>query len=281
MMNKKKRWVRILSVTLLWIFVLSILLIIDFPIINTVMTSLKTDADISHTPPKFIFSPTFDHYKYIFSKAGFNFQRFVLNSIIVALFSSFFVILICLPAAYSIVRSGGFGRVVMSTTLAFRLFPSIVIALPMFLIYQRIHLVDTRSGLVLVHIFFMLPTTLLLLIGFIRDLPREIEEAAIVDGASNLQALTYVTLPLILPGIASVFILSIVASWNEYLFAVILTFERAVTATVGATLFITSWGIRWGPMAAAITVSTLPTLLFIFISHRYIIRGMTLGAVKG
>jgi multiple sugar transport system permease protein len=120
-----------------------------------------------------------------------------------------------------------------------------------------------------------------LLIGFIQDVPLEIEEAAIVDGANTYQLFSQVTIPLIVPGLAAVFIMSLVASWNEYIFALLLTIQKSVTATVGATLFITTWEIRWGPLAAAITISTLPTLLFIFVSHRYIVRGMTMGALKG
>jgi multiple sugar transport system permease protein len=146
---------------------------------------------------------------------------------------------------------------------------------------SKVGLGGTRWALIVAHIFLMTPGTLLLLMGFFREVPKEIEEAALVDGASTVQLLTRVTFPIMVPGLGSVFIMNIVASWNEYLFAVLLTSRDTITATVGATLFVGAYQILWGPMAAAITVATLPTLLFIFVSHRTIVRGMTMGALKG
>jgi multiple sugar transport system permease protein len=271
-----------LALFALWIGLFVILLVIDFPIINTVFTAFKTAADISHSPPKFIFTPVLDNFQYIFSPRGYNFERYVGNSIIVALASSMLAIAVAYPAGWAAVRlQGRLTKAVVLIALVFAVFPLIVVAMPLVILMSKVGLAGTRWALIIAHIFLMSPGTLLLLMGFFREVPREIEEAAVVDGASTWQLLTRVTLPIMVPGLASVFIMNIVASWNEYLFAVLLTSRNTITATVGATLFVGAYQILWGPMAAAITVATIPTLLFIFVSHRTIVRGMTMGALKG
>jgi multiple sugar transport system permease protein len=126
-----------------------------------------------------------------------------------------------------------------------------------------------------------MPTSLLLFIGYIQDLPREIEEAAEMDGANIIQILTKIMIPVIQPGIASTAILGFITSWNEYLFSSILSFKKAITATVGTSFFITSYQVEWGPMAAAITISSIPTIIFIFIAQQALVRGITAGSVKG
>jgi multiple sugar transport system permease protein len=278
----KRRTRKSLAFPALWIDLGLILLVIDFPIINTVLTAFKTAPEISHSPPVFIFAPVLDNFDYIFSPRGYNFERYVVNSIIVALTSSVLAIVVSYPAGWAAVRlQGRLTRTVVLTALVFAVFPLIVIAMPLVIIMSKVGLGGTRWALIVAHIFLMTPGTLLLLMGFFREVPKEIEEAALVDGASTVQLLTRVTFPIMVPGLGSVFIMNIVASWNEYLFAVLLTSRDTITATVGATLFVGAYQILWGPMAAAITVATLPTLLFIFVSHRTIVRGMTMGALKG
>lgn len=271
--QKLIRWIRIFLIFL----IMSIFIIALF---TNVLTSFKTDTDISASPPKWVFTPTLTHYYNVFFSGQYAFPRYFLNSTIIALTSTALAIFITLPAAYYIVRYGGIGNVVLGTTLILRLMPAMSMAIPVFVIFSAFKLIDTLLPIILMHTLFISPTSLLLLIGYVQDLPLEIEEAATMDGASTLQVLTKVLFPIVQPGIASVAILGFITSWNEFLFSVILSIKNAITVPVGTSFFITAYAVKWGDMAAAITVSTLPTLIFIFIAQRRLISGMTLGAVK-
>jgi multiple sugar transport system permease protein len=165
--------------------------------------------------------------------------------------------------------------------ISLRLIPPILFAIPLFIIYSNTGLIDSIVGLILVHTLISVPLALILFIGFIQDLPPEIEEAGMVDGASTLQIFNILVVPLLLPSIGAVAALSFLWSWNEYLFSYILTFGKATTVTVGASLFITAWGIKWGDISAAIFLSIIPTLIFVFFIQRYLVRGLTFGSVKG
>ncbi|TVR75190.1 MAG: carbohydrate ABC transporter permease, partial [Spirochaetaceae bacterium] len=212
---------------------------------------------------------------------GYNFGRFLYNSAVIAVGSVLFALVITIPAAYSIVRYRGFGDVVLGATLIVRLMPALSMAIPVYVAFSRLGLIDTHLGIMLMHTLFISPTALLLLIGYVQELPRELEDAAIVDGATSLQFITRVLLPVIQPGISAVAILGFILSWNEFIFAVVLSFRRVITATVGTSYFITSYAVAWGPMAAAISISSIPTMIFIFLTQQKIIQGMTAGAVKG
>jgi multiple sugar transport system permease protein len=154
----------------------------------------------------------------------------------------------------------------------------VIFAIPIYLMYQLIGLLDTRTGLALVACLINLPTALVLLVGFIRDLPIELEESARVDGAGLGQVLRHVVLPLSRPMLLAVLILSVIFAWNEFL---ILSTRNAVPVTVGATFFITSWGIRWGATAAAMTLSVLPPMLLGLVAYRWLGKALLAGALKG
>jgi multiple sugar transport system permease protein len=262
------------------ILVIAVIVVFDIGIFTNVLTSFKSDADISSTPPRWIFSPVLTHYYNLFVSGAYDFPRYLLNSLIIALASTTISILITLPAAYSIVRYRGFGEVVLGATLLLRLMPALSMAIPMYVIFNYFGLIDTHIAIILMHALFIAPTSLLLLIGYVQDLPKEIEEAAEIDGANVWQVLWNVLLPVIRPGVAAVAILGFVTSWNEFLFSNVLSIKKVITATVGTSYFITSYAVKWGDMAAAITVSTIPTLIFIFIAQKSLIKGMTAGAVK-
>ena len=245
------------------------------------LTSFKSDRDISSLPPKWIFQPVLTHYYNVLKGAGYAFDRYLTNSVIIGLGSTALAMLITLPAAYSIVRFGGVGNWVLGGTLLLRLMPAISLAIPIFVIFYKLGLVDTQLAIILMHTLFLSPTALLLFIGYIKDLPSELEDAAAVDGASTLQMLWRILFPILRPAMAAVAILSFLTSWNEFLFAVILSQRKSITATVGTSFFIQSYAVKWGDMAAGITVSTVPTLIFIFLAQRQLIQGMTAGAIKG
>ncbi len=278
-MSRKTR--KILSTAAILLLVIGILVIFDIGVFTNFLTSFKSEADISSYPPKWLFKPVLTHYQHVFSKGGYNFTQYLTNSLIIAIFSTILATLISIPAAYSIVRYHGFGETILGATMLLRLMPALALAIPVFLIFNKFKLIDTHIAIIFMHSLFIIPTSLLLFIGYIQDLPREIEEAAEIDGANTLQMLTNILIPVIKPGIASTAILGFITSWNEYLFSSILSFKKSITATVGTSFFITSYQVEWGPMAAAITISSIPTIIFIFIAQRALIRGMTAGSVKG
>jgi multiple sugar transport system permease protein len=267
--------------TIIWYVVaIGAVLVFMIPIINTIATSLKSDRDINSLPPKWIFEPVSVHYENVFYASGYSFPDFFRNSLIIALGSAFLVVLINLPAAYSIVRFGTGGRGLFAFVVSLRLVPPVVFIVPMFILFESIGLLDNLIGLTLVNTLFNTPLALLLFVGFIQDLPREVEESAMIDGASSFQILRLIVLPLLLPGLAVVLVMSFLWAWNEFLFSLVLTFNQATTVTVGASLFVTAWGVRWGDIAAVITLSLLPTLIFTFFVQRYLVAGLTMGAIK-
>lgn len=267
-----------------WKFTISVGLIafiLNIPLLNTLFTSFKTEGDISSTPPKLLFSPTLEHFENVLYAAGYDFPKFFLNSIVLALLTSLFVILITLPSAYAIVRLNFGSNKLMPLATGLRLFPPIIFAIPYYLMFQYLGLLDTIIGLVFINVFLNLPLGLLLMTGFLQDLPKEIEESAVIDGCSIYQILYKIIFPLMGPGIASVGILTFIFSWNDYLFAAIIALKDATPVTLGATMFITSWGIKWGDVSAATILSVLPPLLFTFVAQRYLVKGLSAGSVKG
>lgn len=279
-MNPRGRARSIVRVVAILAVIAVLVVFFDMGMFTNFLTSFKSDRDISSLPPKWIFRPVWTHYYNVFKGAGYPFDRWLTNSVIIGVGSTALAILITLPAAYSIVRYRGLGNWVLAGTLLLRLMPAISLAIPIFVIFYKLGLVDTLLAIIIMHTLFLSPTALLLLIGYVQELPRELEDAAAIDGASVLQTLWHILFPIIRPGIAAVAILSFITSWNEFLFAVILSQRKAITATVGTSFFIQSYAVKWGDMAAGITVSTIPTLIFIFLAQRQLIKGMTAGAIK-
>jgi multiple sugar transport system permease protein len=278
--NRRRLFTRSLD-TLIWYAVaVGAVLIFMLPLINTIATSFKADRDINMLPPSWVFQPIPDHYNNVFYAAGYPFPKFFANSAIISLGTSLLVLLINLPAAYGIVRHGAGGPRLFAFVVGLRLLPPVVFIVPMFIVFQTLGMLDSLHGLILINTLVNTPLALLLLVGFIQDLPREVEESALIDGATNLQVLRYIVMPLVLPGAAVVLVMTFLWAWNEYLFSLVLTFNKATTVTVGAALFVTAWGVRWGDIAATITLSLIPTLIFTFLVQRYLIAGLTLGALK-
>jgi len=252
----------------------------NLPIINTVLTSLKSDMDISSRPPKWLFTPVSDHFRNVLFGYGYDFPQFFVNSVIISLGASLLTVALCLPAAYSIVRFRTGGGNPLFFVMSLRLVPAIVFLIPLFIVYRYLHLYDTQLGLIFMHTLTNAPLGMLLFVGFIQDVPRELEEAAMIDGASAFTILRSIVFPLIFPGMVAVTILVFIFSWNEFFMSLILSLTKATPVTVGASLFVTAWEVRWGEIAAAITMSVIPTLMFIFFIQRYLVRAFTGGAFK-
>ena len=277
------------SEILRYVIIALILVAILFPIVWLILTSFKPAEDLMVSPPHFIFKPTLDNYIYAIEKA--NFLLFIQNTLLDAIVSTLIVIVLSSLAAYSFARYNPGGGNILFFILTTKMFPAIAVVLPYFLIFKQIGNtgigkflqigLDKPGALIISYTMFNLPFAIWLLVSFFQDIPRELEDSARLDGYNRLQVLRRVVLPLAMPGIAVTAIFCLIFSWNEFLFAYILTRDAARTITVGVESFFTLRGILWGPVAAAATISVAPMLIFVLILQRYMVRGLTFGAVRG
>lgn len=258
-----------------WIF---ILVFIFLPIIWLILTSFKISRDAYTT--NWFFTPTLNNFKAIFAPPM-SFGPLVLNSIIVSFTTACIDVLIGVAAAYAFSRFRFKGKLLLVVwVLSSQFVPPVVIALPFFTVFRRLSLLDTRLGLIVLNLSFTLPFAIWLLRGFIDELPEEIEEAGIIDGCSQVQLMRYVSLPLIMPGIITAFAFCFIQSWNEFMFALIMTRREAVTLTVGLMSLDSEKGILWEQMAAAGLLVMVPIFILSLSIRKYFIEGITMGAVK-
>ncbi len=250
-----------------------------FPIIWMVLTSFKAQLDIQTMPPRFFFVPTVQNYIDAFVQQGF--LTFIINSLIITIFSTLIVLALGVPAAYSFARFNTGGGQLIFYILSTKMLPAIAVVIPYFLIFTTIHLMDTHVGMIIVYTMFNLPIGIWLMHGFFKDVPIELEDAARIDGYSRMNAFRQAVLPLVAPGLAVTAVFCMMYAWNEFLFAFILTRTVAATITVGISGFWNMEGVNWGPLSAAAVISIVPMLLFAFALQKYLIRGLTFGAVKG
>jgi multiple sugar transport system permease protein len=254
------------------------------PVYWLVTISLKREIDQFAVPPKWlVFSPTLEHYHNAFVERSFG--QYLLTSAIIAVLSTICALLLGTLAAYGLARFRLPRK--MNTRLALwilstRMFPPIVTAVPLFLLMSKVGLLDTVAALVIVYTAFNLPFVVWMMRGFFQEIPRDLEEAALVDGDSRLGALRRVVLPMVAPGLAATAVFCLIISWNEFLFALTLTqTDAAMTLPVGIAGRVTQYKIEWGAMSAAGVVAMIPILVFALAVQRYLVRGLSLGAVKG
>lgn len=259
----------------------TIALVVNIPWLNALLVSFRTEGDIGRGALSTHLVPTLEHYQNALGAAGYDFPRFFLNSTLIALGAVALVLVIAIPGTYAAVRLGFGGRLVMNASSGLRLLPAIFFAVPYFLLMSNLHLLDTVPSLVLANTFLNLPLGIILLSAGFRDVPIEVEEAAWVDGASTYRTLYSVVLPMLAPTLVAVAVLVFIFTWNDYLFALILSTSNATPVTLGAANFVTSTGIRWGDISAATVLSTLPPVLFAVFAQRYLVSGLSSGAVKG
>lgn len=274
---------RRIGAILLYLLTIVIMIIIAFPMYWLITTSFKVPADTTANPP-IIFPTRFtlDNYVNAFKTAGV--QRAFANSIIVAIASTFFTTLLGSMAAYALAKSYlayTIRRGLMIWILITRIFPPVTTAIPYYVIVRRLHLGDTHIALIITYVAYGLPFVIWLMLGFFQDMPSEIEKAAIVDGCSFWQRFRRIVLPLALPGLAVTSIFAFIYSWNELLYASMLTSFNAKTIPVVVSGFISDQFLRWGEMTAIGTLMVIPVLIFAAGAQRYLVRGLTFGAVKG
>jgi multiple sugar transport system permease protein len=254
------------------------------PVYWMLTISLKTEVDQFASPPRWLsFTPTLEHYYDAFSTRSFG--KYLMTSAIVATLSTSFAMVLGTAAAYGLSRfrlRWQLDRRLSLWILSTRMFPPIVTAVPLFLMMRDLRLINTISSLVIVYTALNLPFVVWMMRGFFNELPRELEEAAVVDGDSRLGALVRVILPLVAPGLAATAVFCLIVSWNEFLLALVLTqTDSAMTLPVGIAGRVTQYEIKWGVMSAAGVVAMVPILVFALAVQRYLVRGLSLGAVKG
>lgn len=254
--------------------------VVNIPWLNALMVSFKSEADIAHSPVG-AFKPTLSNYANALWAAGYDFPKFFQNSAMIALGAVAVVLLLAVPSAYAAVRLGLGGRLIMNASSSLRLLPAIFFAVPYFLLMSNLGIIDTVLGLVIANSFLNLPLGIILISAGLGEIPIEIEEAAAIDGASSYRTLYSIVLPVLAPTLVAVAVLVFIFSWNDYLFALILSSSNATPVTLGAANFVTSTGIRWGDISAASILSTLPPVLFAVFAQRYLVSGLSAGAVKG
>lgn len=257
-----------------------------FPIYWMFVISAKSRADLFGRPSLLIDSLYWENYLTTLSDPVF--QHYMLNSIIVATCNSLLVTTMALLATYALSRYPLVGKEnIFFWTITNRMAPPAVFLLPLFLLYTQAFtigdwkLYDTRIGLILLYCVFNLPFAIWILRGIIDAIPKELDEAAMVDGASLWQTLTRVIIPVARPGLAVTAILTWVFAWNEYLFAATLTSVHARTITTGLAEFVTVTGTNWGLMAATAMLTLIPAVVFLGLVQKHIVAGLTFGAVKG
>ncbi len=254
------------------------------PVYWLVTISFKTEVDQFAWPPKwFGFAPTLQHYADAFSSGSFG--RFFANSVAVATISTLTALAIGVPAAYALARlpwPRDWARGLSFWVLSTRMLPPIVTVVPLFLMMRELRLLNSLAALIVVYTAFNLPFVIWMMRGFFTEVPKELEEAAMLDGESRMGALWRIVLPLVRPGLAATAVFCLIVAWNEFLFALILSqTESAMTLPVGIASRVTQYEIRWGTMSAAGVVAMLPVLVFASALQKHLIRGLSLGAVKG
>jgi ABC-type glycerol-3-phosphate transport system permease component len=253
---------------------------IAFPLYFTIVGSLRPESALHEAPSLSPRGLVLDHYRVLFAER--DFWSPVKSSLIVALATTALCLLLGAPAAWALARLEMPGRrLLLGFILAVSMFPQMAIVSPLYSLLGALHLINTYPGLVLPYVTFALPLTIWMLVGFFRRLPRELEDAAMVDGASRLATFRRIVLPLSGPGLATTGILTFIYSWNEFLFALSFTVgPTRQTVPVAIALFRGQYEVPWGEVLAATVVATAPVALLVVLFQRRIVEGLTAGALK-
>lgn len=250
-----------------------------FPVIWMFVTSMKTQVQTFRIPPVWIFKPVYQNYSDLFFAS--TIQKYLINGLIIASTSTAICLVLGSFAAFTLIRFHIRGREdIAFWMLSTRMFPPIASAIPLYLLLRQLGLLDTHLGLIIVYLSLNLGFATWMMRGFFKELPVELEESAMIDGCSRYGAFFRVVLPLSAPGLAATAILCFIFAWNEFLFALLFTGRNAKTMPVVLAGFITQTGIRWGALTAAGVLTALPTIILACLAQKYIVRGLTLGAIK-
>jgi len=281
----------------MWLVLLIALAVTLFPLAWVVVTSFKPDTEITNPKPIWLFKPSLEHYKSVLMPSKeteefesgtqsivgiqtFEFNHYLINSLIIAISTTVLAMVIAYPAAYSLARYRTLGDNYSFWVLSVRMMPPIVFLIPISILFAIYGLSDSRIGIIIAYLTFNIPFACWIIKSFIEDIPVDLEKAAYMDGYSRFQVMTKIVFPLTRSAVAAVMIICFIFSWNEFLFAMVISFIRSTTLTAGVGLFVTGYGIRWGRISAAAVITIIPTVVVGLIGQRYLVRGLTMGAVK-
>lgn len=257
------------------------LVLIVGPLVWTFLNAIK--FQIAILTGALWFTPTLENFDEVLLGRRSDFLMNVANSLIVAGFSTIIVLVVGSLVAFALARlevARWISRALLGWTLLFHTIPAMTLVGPWYLLFRQTGLYDTLTALVLTHAAMNLPIVVWLMMAFFHDVPREIEEAARIDGCTRVQVLTKILLPLAVPGLVTAGVLSFVFSWNEFSIALNLTSRLTATVPVAIARFAQQYEILYGQMAAATVLSTVPALLLMLFGQRFIVKGLTTGAVK-
>lgn len=252
-----------------------------FPVLWALLTSFKSERDVLAYPPALVFAPTLANYREVLFGASTILPN-LWSSVVVSVSATLLTMLFAVPAAYALARlrypakrASGF------YVLATQMLPPVGLIIPYYLVLQRIGGLDTYAGMVVIYLTFSLPFAIWLLVSYFEDVPYEMEEAALLDRAGRLRALWYVILPQVRGGIAVTTVFVFLNAWNEFMFAVVLGGNKVRPVTVAMFNFISVEQTQWARLAAGAMVAMAPVILVGLLAQRHIVKGLTVGAVKG
>lgn len=250
-----------------------------FPLIHVLLISLKSPVDAFAIPSKWLFVPTLEHHRHLWVERGFS--RFLLNSLVIATGTVCISVPIATLAAYGLVRHGGkLSSAILFILLSMRMFPHMLLVIPYFLIARQLHLYDSRIVMILVMVAFNQPFAIWLMRGFMLNVPKELDEAAIIDGCRPLTVVSRVIVPVILPGMATTAIFSFLLAYNDYLFALVLTGTRAKTLPVAIGEYGAENILYWSISAAGVSGVIMPVIVIMIFLQKAFVKGLTAGAIK-
>jgi len=262
--------------------VLVLVALAAFPFFWMALSSVKTQAELYRLPPTWLpDAATFTNYAKVMLES--NVPRYFLNSVIVSIGSTAIALVFAIPAAYGFARFSFRGRSLWQTfVLVSHLLPTAALIVPLYVFLGQLKMLNTLTGLILVYLVLTLPLSIWMLTGYFRSIPIELEEAAIIDGASHIGILLRIMLPLSLPGIVVIVLYAFVATWNEFIFALSFATDTGVkTLPIGLAEFSTEYDTDWGAVMAASVIMTLPIAIMFFGLQKLFVGGLISGGVKG
>jgi multiple sugar transport system permease protein len=273
----RKRGRTALKKTLLGLVMLCAVVVVLFPIYWLLLTSVQPKAELMNYPPKFSTNaPTAANYQFTFKQTMHQF----FNSIVIAASATVIAVIFGSLSGYAFARFKVGGSNLSFWVLSLKYFPPVVAIVPYFLMMQKLHLIDTVVAVIIPHLIITTPFAIWMIKGFIQEVPRELEEAAMIDGASQIGTLRIVTLPLIAPGLVVTALFCFIWSWNDFMFALILTRNAATTLPVVVSNLRDAHGLMWGEVSSTASLATVPIIVLAFLLQKYLVRGLSLGALK-
>jgi ABC-type glycerol-3-phosphate transport system permease component len=273
---------RVITLVILYLLALIICVVSVFPLLWSILTSLKTATDVYSMPIHIIPRPIVLE-NYISVLRDNDMMQMFLNTVIVAVMSTVVSTVVSVLASYGFSRFKFPGNKALFGSILFsRLLPQVTLLIPFYIILTRLSLMNTKGGLVLIYLIVDMPITIWMLKGYIDTLPHEIEEAARVDGCGYYGILFKIVVPILAPAISAVAMFAFILSWNQFLFPLVFTKDTASrTISVGLAFFIDNAGVKWGPLMAASVLMSIPPIIVFSFAQKYIVRGLSEGAVKG